>query len=71
MFNRLDEPEFVEIWLQCFATLARAKYLKDKASERENEITDIFRASADCEAIMKIYVMAYTKQLEKLSFVEI
>ena len=51
--------------LKCFGT----KNLQDKRNIRgENEITGLFLASAGCEAIMKILVMAYPKDLEELTF---
>lgn len=50
----------------------RAKKLNDnKARVGENEINDLFLASAGCEAIMNIYFMAYLKQLQNFTFVGI
>ena len=48
----LDDPEYVKSWIRCFEALARVKKLRDKRNEEEpNEITDMFRATARCEAI--------------------
>ena len=39
----LDEPEYVENWIRCFAVLARVKKLKNqKILGGENEITDFW-----------------------------
>ena len=38
----LEDPDFVDTWLQCFAAGARTKKLKDKEKGGENEITDLF-----------------------------
>ena len=60
-----DELEHIETWIRCFAVLARIKKLKDeKASRRENEITDIYLATAGGEALKKISKMAYPRELE-------
>ena len=68
----LEDPYFVDTWLRCFAPKARTKKLKDdKEKERENEITDLFLATAECEAIMKVSIMAYPTKLENLSFEKI
>lgn len=70
--TRLGEPDFVEMWLKCFSAYARSKKLQDKKGlGGENEITDLFLATAGCESNMKISVMAYTKDLEDLTFEEI
>ena len=54
--------------LKCFGAYARTKNLQSKRNVGgENEITD----SVGCEAIMKILVMAYPKDLEELTFQEI
>ena len=57
-----DEPGHVESWIRYFTALARFKNLKDeKASERENEIEDLFLAMAGCEAVKRIFAVAYYK----------
>ena len=44
--------------LKCFGAHARTKNLRDKRNVvGENEITDLFLASAGCEAKMKISVI--------------
>ena len=56
----LEDPDFVDIWIRCFAASARTKKLKDdKEKGEENEITDLFLVTAGCEAIMKVSIMAY------------
>ena len=58
----LDEPEYVKTWIRCFTGLAKVKKLKDRRSSGgENEIMDLFLASAGCEAIKKTSVMVYPK----------
>ena len=65
----LDYPKYVET---CFEALDRATKLRDRRSEGEqNEITDIFLATAGCEAIQKVSTMAYPRNLEDLTFKEI
>ena len=66
----LDDPEYVEI--RCFEALARVKKLIDRRSEGEqNEITDMFRATAGWEAIQKVSTIAFPRNLEELTFKEI
>ena len=61
-----------KVGLGMFAALARVKKLKDQnVSGEENEITDLFLASAGCEAIKKISVMVYPKIPEDLTDEEI
>ena len=65
----LEDPDFADTRLQCFAASARTKKLKDhKEKGGENEITDLFLAPAGCEAIIKISTMAYPTNLEALTF---
>ena len=64
-----EDPDFIDTWLRCFAASARTKKLKDdKEKGRENVITDLFEATAGCEAIMKVSAMAYPTNLEDLTF---
>ena len=64
----LDDTEYVETWIRCFEALARVKKLRDRRSEEEqNEITDIFLATAGLEAIQKFSTMAYPRNLEELN----
>ena len=52
--------------------LVRVKKLRDRWSEGEqNEITDMFLATAGCKAIQKVSMMAYPRNLEELTFKEI
>ena len=47
----LEDPDFVDTWQRCFAASGRTKKLKDdKEKGGENEITDLFLATAGCEA---------------------
>ena len=70
--NTLNDPELVETWIRCFAALARVKKLKDrKETGGDNEIMDLFLATAGCEAVKKIATMAYPTELEELTFEEI
>ena len=60
----LEDSDFVDTWLRCFAASARTKKLKDnKEKGGENEITDFFLATAGGEAIMKVSTMAYPTNL--------
>ena len=68
----LEDPDFVDTWQQCFAAIARTKKLKDdKEKGRENEVANLFLATAGCEAIMKVSSMAYPTSLEDLTFEKI
>ena len=68
----LDDTEYVETWIRCFEALARLKKLRDRRSEEEqNEITDIFLATAGLEATQKVSTMAYPRNLEELNFKEV
>lgn len=69
--SRLDESEFIESWIRCFAPQGRAQKLRDNQTKKKKELIDIFLTSTDCGAIMIISVSAYPKKLENLSFVEI
>ena len=72
LLTRLEEPDYVEAWLDCFAALSRNRKWQDKiGSDGTNEITDQFMAYAGSEAIMKIKVMVYPRVVEKMSFREI
>ena len=65
----LKDPDFVDTWLRCFAANTRTKKLKDnKEKGGENEITDLFLATARCEAIMKVSTVVYPTKLEDLTF---
>ena len=51
---------------------ARTKKLKDKKGKGgENEIMDLFLATAGCKEIMKVSIMAYPTNLEDLTFEKI
>lgn len=68
----LEDSDFVDAWIRCFSASARSKKLKDnKEKGGENEITDLFLATAGCEAIMKVSTMAYPTNLENLTFEKI
>lgn len=68
----MDEPDFVETWLQCFTANTKSKKLKDnKTGEGENDVFNLFLASAKCKAIMKISLMIYSKKLENFTIEEI
>ena len=68
----LEDPDFVDTRLRCFATSARTKTLKDDEEKgRENEITDLFLATVGCEAIMKVSTMVYSANLEDLTLEKI
>ena len=69
--TRLEEPDYVEMWLKCFGAYARKNLRDQRNVGGENEITNLFLASAGCEAIIKISVMAYPKDLEELIFQEL
>ena len=68
----LDKLEHIEKWISYFTMLARVKKSKDvKPSRGENEITDLFLVLTDCETVKKILTMAYSKELEQLTYKEI
>ena len=68
----LEDPDFVDTWLRCFAASARTKKPKDDKEKRgENEITDLFLVLAICESIMKVSTMAYPTNLEDQIFEKI
>ena len=68
----LENPDFVNTWLRCFAASARTKKLKDdKEKGGENVITDLFLATDGCKAIMKLSIMIYPTNLEDLTFEKI
>ena len=67
-----QHPNFVDTWLRCFAASTRTKKLKNnKAKGKENDITGLFLATAGCEAILKVSIMAYPTNLEDLTFEKI
>ena len=68
----LEDPDFVDTWLQCFAVSTRTKNLKDnKEKGGENEITDLFLATPGSKAIMKVFNMVYPINLEDLTIEKI
>ena len=67
----LEDSDFVDTWLQCFAVSARTKKLKNKEKGGENKITDFFLATARCEWIMKVSTVAYPTNLKNLTFEKI
>ena len=68
----LEDPDFADTWLQCFVASARTKKLKDhKEKGGENEITNLFLATAGYKAILKVSTMAYPTNLEDLTFEKI
>ena len=70
--TRLDEPDYVEAWLDCFSAMTRNKKWQDKVeSDGTNEITNQFMAYAGCEAIMRLKVMVYPRDIQRMSFREI
>ena len=61
----LGDPDFVDNWLWCLAASTRTKMLKDdKEKGGEDEITDLFLATARCEVIMKVLIVVYPTNLE-------
>ena len=64
----LEDPDFVDTQLRCFATIARTKNLKDdKEKGGEKRIIDLYLAKAGCEVKMKVSTMAYPTNLEDLT----
>ena len=63
----LDDPEYVETWIRCFESLARMKKLRDRQNEGE-QITDVFLATAGCEAIQKVSTIAYPQKSRRADF---
>lgn len=62
-FLFIKEPDFAKVWLNCFAADARTKKLRhNKASGRNNEITDWFLDTAGCKAIMKVLLIDYPRK---------
>ncbi|XP_012566138.1 uncharacterized protein LOC105850199 [Hydra vulgaris] len=66
----LDYPDNAEAWIRCFSASARSKKLKDEING-SYEITDLFIANADIEAIKKISFMVYPEELENMMFDDI
>ena len=65
----VHDPEYLEIWIRHFKALVRVKKLRDRRSEGgQNEITDIFLATAGCETIQKVSTMADPRNLEEIDF---
>ena len=68
----LEDPDFVDTWLRSFDVSARTKKLKDDQEKGgENENTDLFLATAGCEAIIKVSTMAYPTNQEVLTIEKI
>ena len=67
----LEDSDFDDTWLRCFASSAETEKLKDKEKGGENEITDLFLVTAGCVAIMKVSTLAYPTNLEDLTFEKI
>ena len=68
----LEDPDIIDTWLRCFPESTRTKMLKDdKEKVGENEITDLFLVTAECEVIMKVSTMVYPASVEDLTFVKI
>ena len=59
----LDKLELIEIGIKYFAALTWVKKLRQKTSQRENEIADLFLVMAGCEDVKKISAMAYPKRI--------
>lgn len=55
----LEDPDFVKAWLRGFASRVKTRKLRDNKVEGENEVTDLFLATAGCESIMKGSRMAH------------
>ena len=60
----LDEPVLKK--LGCFA-----KNPEDNKDGDEREISDLFVATANCEAVMKFFLMTHPRELVKLTFSQI
>ena len=68
----LDDPEYLETWIRCFEALVKVNKQRDRRSEGEqNAITEMFNATAGCEAIYKVSTIAYPRNLEELNFKEV
>ena len=53
----------------CFKVTDTVKNLKDtKEDDRPKQVTDLFLYMATCEAIIKVPLTVYTKQLEEMCF---
>lgn len=60
----MDKVDYVGTSIRCFAAQARVNKIKDKkVPGGENEIPNLFLASAGFEAIRRISVMAYPKEI--------
>ena len=66
----LDDPDNAEAWIRCFSASACSKKLKDEINDCY-EITDLFLAKAGIEAVKKISLMVYPKELENMIFDDI
>ena len=70
--SSFEDSNFVDTWLRCFPASARTKKPKDnKEKGGENEITDLFLATAGCEAKIKVSTMAYPTDLDNLTLKKI
>ena len=70
--TNFEDPDYVEAWLDCFSAITRNKKWNDKVeSDGTNEITNQFMAYAGCEAIMRIKVMVYPRDIQRMSFQQI
>lgn len=69
----MNKPDFVEMWLWCFAANAISNKLKDsKAIGGENEIIDLILSYSRVQSNHgNLFLMIYSKELEDLIFKEI
>ena len=67
----LDDPDFTEAWLRCFAATARSKKLKDDPTKSEYPITDLFLSKAGVEAVHRVSIMVHPQCLEDMQFADI
>ena len=68
----LEDPGFVDTRLRCFSMSAGTKKLKDDYEKGgENEITHLFLATTGCDGTLKVSTMAYTINMENLTFEKI
>ena len=68
----LEDSDFIDAWLRCFAAGGITKKLKDNKEKRGvNEIMDFILATTECAAIIKVSTIAYHTNLKSLTFEKI
>lgn len=68
----VEDPDFVENWIRCFAALLRTnKIQNNKINAGENEIADLFLATTGFEVIRKISLLTYPTEIEEMTLTKL